>query len=1070
MKSSFVVAFAAGLAVGASALADSEWASAQVGNWSLASNWAPMNVPDLATELATIAVGPGAYTVTLDLGMPAVTTIRGLVLSHPEATLNMVGGRTLSIAGGIFQNDGAVRMNSNGTSSDSVLDFASTTSIVGSGTIRMLGGGDDSRIMSSNGAIVTNESTILGRGEIHAALVNTANGLIAADVSGGNLLVMRTYDKVNAGIMRAQSGAVLTFFGIGVDNTGGLIEADAATVQFTGTGSVTGGSIAAINGGAILLPPSTTTSFTDLSIAGSTNLQGGAEVQLLGTGITNTGTITVNSNGSSTDAVIRAMNSVQISGGGSIVLQGASADSRLETEPGAVLTIGSNQSVVGRGQINAALVNNGLLHANVVNNSMEFRSQDKTNNGTMRASSGGVLNIQGMTVNNSSGQMIADGGTVHFPSGTTSIIGGTISTLNGGSVTMLSGATSNWTNVSLSGSMFMNGGAELNVLGTGLTNNASIIVNNNGSASDAVLRAMVSATINGTGSITLQGFAGDSRIETEPGAVLTIGNNQSVIGRGQINAALVNNGLLHANFNSNSMEFRSENKTNNGTMRATNGGTLNLQNMSLDNTLGAIELDGGTLLFPTGTTSIVGGTIAATNGGSVLFQSGGTSTWTEVEVSGAVNFNGGGVLELAGAGTINNAEIVVNNNGSSTDAVIRAINSTTISGVGSIQLQGNADDSRIETEPGALLTLGSGQAVRGRGQVNGAIINDGLISANMPGGIMQLRGLDKTNHATMQATNSGFLDLHGITLTQSSTGILLADGGAVRFPSGTASVTGGTFATVNAGVVNLFSGATANLSDLTLSGSVTLNGGADLRATGPGIINDALIMVNNNGSANDAHVTIEDGATIGGSGTIWLQGFTADAQLLSTGTGTIGPDQTVIGRGQISEGTINLEGILAPGLGGVGTMDHAANLNLMPSSIFDLEIASTGSHDRLNGTGTVQVGGTLRVSFVSGYTPVKNHAFTFINVGAVSGNFDAIDAPPLTGGLVYRISSTPTTRRLHITCGPDLNLDGVIDFFDVQFFLAAFSAQEKIGDYNGDGIWDFFDVQAFLNAFSIGCP
>ncbi len=887
MKSSCVIAFAAGLVFGAPALADSEWASAQVGNWSLASNWNPMNVPDLATELATLAVGPGSYTVTLDGGMPAVTTIRGLVLSNPEVTLNIIGGRTLSIAGGTFQNDGSVRINSNGSASDAVLDFSSTTSIVGSGTIRMLGAGDDSRLMTSNGAIVTNESTILGRGEIHAALVNAANGLIAADVVGGNLLVMRTNDKVNAGTMRAQGGAVLTFFGIGVDNNGGLIEADAATVQFTGTGSVTGGSIASSNGGTTVFPSGASTSLSDLSTSGTLNLQGGAEVQVLGSGISNSGTITVNSNGSASDAVIRAMNTAEVSGAGSIVLQGFSADSRIETEPDAVLTIGSNQTVVGRGQINAALINNGLLHANVLNNSMEFRAQGKTNNGTMRA---------------------------------------------------------------------------------------------------------------------------------------------------------------------------------------TNGGILNLQNVSLDNTLGSIELDGGTMQFPGGTTSIAGGTITTTNGGSVLFISGATSSWIEVEVSGTVNMNGGGVLNLDGAGLINNAEIVVNNNGSASDAVIRAINSTTITGTGAIRLQGNADDSRIETEPGSVLTLGSGQVVSGRGQVNGAVINDGLFSANVSGGIMQLLGLDKTNHAIMQATNNGILDLQGFTLTQSAGGVLLADGGTLRFPAGTASVTGGTIATANAGVMNLIGGATTSLSNLTLSGAVNLNGGSDLRATGSGFSNDGLITVNNNGSPSDAHVTIEDGAALGGSGTVRLQGLNADAQLRSAGTGTIGPDQTVIGQGQFSTGTINFEGTIAPGFGAVGTLNHAATLNLTPSSVFDLEIASTASHDRLNGTGTVQAGGTLRVSFVSGYVPVKNHAFTFINVGAVSGDFDAIDAPPLTSGLVYRISSTATTRRLHITCGPDLNLDGVLDFFDVQFFLAAYSAQEKLGDYNEDGMWDFFDVQAFLNAFSQGCP
>ncbi len=47
---------------------------------------------------------------------------------------------------------------------------------------------------------------------------------------------------------------------------------------------------------------------------------------------------------------------------------------------------------------------------------------------------------------------------------------------------------------------------------------------------------------------------------------------------------------------------------------------------------------------------------------------------------------------------------------------------------------------------------------------------------------------------------------------------------------------------------------------------------------------------------------------------------------------------------------------------------------------------------------------------------------------------------------------------------------GTLDFFDVQTFLAAFSAQDQSADLVDDNVWDFFDVQTFLAAFSAGCP
>ena len=54
-------------------------------------------------------------------------------------------------------------------------------------------------------------------------------------------------------------------------------------------------------------------------------------------------------------------------------------------------------------------------------------------------------------------------------------------------------------------------------------------------------------------------------------------------------------------------------------------------------------------------------------------------------------------------------------------------------------------------------------------------------------------------------------------------------------------------------------------------------------------------------------------------------------------------------------------------------------------------------------------------------------------------------------------------------CPADLNGDGLLDFFDVSAFLAAFNAGDPSADFNGDGLFDFFDVSAFLDAFNGGC-
>lgn len=60
--------------------------------------------------------------------------------------------------------------------------------------------------------------------------------------------------------------------------------------------------------------------------------------------------------------------------------------------------------------------------------------------------------------------------------------------------------------------------------------------------------------------------------------------------------------------------------------------------------------------------------------------------------------------------------------------------------------------------------------------------------------------------------------------------------------------------------------------------------------------------------------------------------------------------------------------------------------------------------------------------------------------------------------------------QVEFVCTADLTGDGLLDFFDISFFLSAFAAGDAIADFSGDGVFDFFDISAFLNMFSAGCP
>lgn len=55
-------------------------------------------------------------------------------------------------------------------------------------------------------------------------------------------------------------------------------------------------------------------------------------------------------------------------------------------------------------------------------------------------------------------------------------------------------------------------------------------------------------------------------------------------------------------------------------------------------------------------------------------------------------------------------------------------------------------------------------------------------------------------------------------------------------------------------------------------------------------------------------------------------------------------------------------------------------------------------------------------------------------------------------------------------CPPDLNSDGLLNFFDFAAFLNLFTTNNPQADWNTDGVLNFFDLQSYLAAYGQGCP
>jgi hypothetical protein len=55
-------------------------------------------------------------------------------------------------------------------------------------------------------------------------------------------------------------------------------------------------------------------------------------------------------------------------------------------------------------------------------------------------------------------------------------------------------------------------------------------------------------------------------------------------------------------------------------------------------------------------------------------------------------------------------------------------------------------------------------------------------------------------------------------------------------------------------------------------------------------------------------------------------------------------------------------------------------------------------------------------------------------------------------------------------CTPDLDDNGLLNFFDIAAFALLYQQQDPAADFNADGLFNFFDFSAYLTAFNAGCP
>ncbi len=404
----------------------------------------------------------------------------------------------------------------------------------------------------------------------------------------------------------------------------------------------------------------------------------------------------------------------------------------------------------------------------------------------------------------------------------------------------------------------------------------------------------------------------------------TAGNTIQGIGQIGVNTGLiVNAGLITANVAGQTLQLdptdgdsTNAGLRNTGTIRAENGGNVNVL-------FGHYNNAGGTIAALTGSTVNI--TNSAIVEGGLLTTAG----------TGVIGFNGGAVLDGSAHGTLTNSGNVVISGGNTAylNGAIANNGSITVGGNADWRLQGNANAtlsgtgtvtlsdqySRIFGDSGSnLLTVGAGQTIQGVGQIGVnslQLSNAGTIAANVGGTTLYVNPsspLANQATGTLLASNGGTLYLQQAT---AGTGTIRSDSGGTVIV-GQSSTTG-----------NLINNANLSLG----TSNVTVSGDYNNANFGTGDAFNKRTNVTGTGqilaSGDVAQAITGASVSNGASGTptliignVRVGGTTYNYQIANTGT--TGPSirgalETGVNGGNITDARLSGSGVTAANYGPV---------------------------------------------------------------------------------------------------------------------------------------------------------
>jgi len=956
---------------------------------------------------------------------------------------NAAGGQVIVdnaaslIVQGTLQNAGAILLNSSGSGTS--LQIEGAVILQGAGKLT-LGSGSNNSIVYRTGAnpdadTLTSYQTIEGRGDINVNFTNTSGQLVDANVSGQSIDIIRA--TTNAGTMRASNGGTLSFASIPVTNTGELciIEALADSTVDIGSSVIIGGTLSNV-GGSMLSGTIATLDGTGagITINGTYTIGDNKTTVIRGT-VNNSNLIALNSAGAGANLQIEG--SVTLQGAGQVTLGNGLNNAisyRSLINPDADM-LNNSQTLEGRGEINVNLNNTaqGLVNANSSGQTLQL-IRNATNTGTLQASGGGTLAISAASITNAGGtnvggtiQALADS-TVSLTGGQT-IYGGTIRNL--GTVAFGNGVTldGDASGITLEGPFTVPNAITLNIVNT-VRNTGTITLASTGAAAalSVVGDGTGMATLGGSGTVFLTGA--DATITTATAGNRLINLNNTIEGQGSIGTGsmkLTNDGLIHANVAGQTLDIAplavAGAGINTGTMRASSGGILRIQN-TINNTDGVIEaaagsftkVQGGSLLNGTVQTigtgeiqllssSILNGSLLNSSTGIIRAVSGGSLiNALNNPAGGQVRVEVGAALTLQGSLT-NNGSITLNPAGSSyllIDGIV------TLQGAGTVTL-GSIENQIASSVSVVNDLLVNPQTIRGAGIINVRLTNQatGVVNANVAGESLALNQNVTNTGALLASGSGGTLLLNSISIANTGGTIQAQAGSTVLLAS--SHVIGGLID--NSATGNIFSGAGTFLDGtsggaVTLQGTYTIGDGMTTALKGT-VTNSSLIALNSTGSG--AYLNIDGTVTLQGAGQVTLGSgeFNTIRHNGAPATDTLVSHQTIEGRGDI--------GVLLN-----NTSDNLVNANVSGQQLVLHGATTNAGTLRASGSGVLSLNG-IAVANTDGI------------IQALTGSTVNLNSSTITGGIVSNIGGSMNSglgTLLDGATGGDITLQGAYTIGD----------------------------------------